>query len=149
MYRIVTSLVALTIATASFAETQIEPAGIQAITYGDGVLFESTDSSAQYQLTVSGAGYQKSLTTNGYHFLDATSDDGGPLQDGLYKYEVREIPKLTISREESSKLADRNVLNGKTGPKASAVSGSFRVLNGQVVDATLQEDTAKDEQGDT
>ena len=147
MYRIITSLVAITIATSSFAEKQIEPAGIQAITYGDGVLFEPQDNSAQFQLTVSGAAYQKTLTASGYHFLDATSDESGPLQDGLYKYEARPIPAFTISREESSKLVGRNDLNGKTDPKQSAISGSFRISNGKVVDATAEEYQGKISEG--
>ena len=148
MYRIFTTLVALTIATSSFAEKQFEPQGMEAITYGDGVLFEAKNSSAQIQLSVSGSGYQKTLTTSGYHFLDTTSGEDGPLADGLYKYEVKEMPMLTMSRAESSKLMDRNTLYGKTDPKVSAVSGNFRILNGKVVDATLEEYSASISQGD-
>ena len=139
MNRVSIALVALTFATISFADTQT---GIQAITYSDGVLFESSDNSTNYQLNVFGAGnstYQRSYETSGYLFLDTSTGEDGPLADGLYKYKARPIPALTISRAESSNMEDRNSLSRKSAPAVSAISGSFRILNGQVVDSMLEE----------
>lgn len=150
MNRVSISLVALTFATISFAETQIDRGGIQAIAYNDGVLFESSDNSTNYQLNVAGAGdsgYQRSYETSGYLFLDTSAGEDGQLADGLYKYEARPIPAVTISREDSSAMSDRNSLVGKTTAKVSPVSGTFRILNGKVVDSMIEEDYASASEG--
>lgn len=72
-------------------------------------------------------------------FFSANNEKGGPLPDGLYKYEANAIPAFSMSREESSKLQDRNTLNGKSDPKSSPISGHFRIINGVVVDKNLEE----------
>lgn len=150
MNRTAIAIVAIAFATTSFAESK-GSGDLQAITYNDGVLIESIDESASYQIKVSGVGnstYFRSITATGYLFLDA-SDENGPLADGLYKYEARPIPSFTISREESSKLRDRNILVGKSVAKTSPLTGSFRVLNGEVVDSMLKENHNNVSEGDS
>lgn len=118
---------------------------LQATTYADGVLFEAGSPGMDYTLTVSGpanVAFERQAKFSKPSFISISGEEEGPLPDGLYKYEARVIPAFTISREESSKLRDRNVLNGKTEPKSSPVSGNFRILNGVVLDSDLEESDA-------
>jgi len=115
---------------------------LQATTYADGVLFESGNAGLEYTLKVSGPAnvtIERQTKFSEPSFISIRNEEEGPLPDGLYKYEARVIPAFTISREESSKLRDRNVLNGKTEPKLSPVSGNFRIVNGVVLDPDLEE----------
>ena len=115
---------------------------VTATTYADGVLLEAGNRDVDLQLTI--AGPDNSRYTQRYSptepvFLDINNTNGQPLADGFYKYEVWPIPAVTYSREESSSMPDRNSLMNTTGPKASAVSGNFRIVNGLIDDPELTE----------
>ena len=135
-------LMILLFATGVHSKSVNNAGAIQATTYADGVLFEAGDNAQEYHLNVSGPGnvvFSRKISAAGPAFIGIADQEGGPLPDGLYKYEAEVIASFTISREESSKLSDRNVLLGKTDPKASPISGNFRILNGEVVDPQLAE----------
>lgn len=142
MHRILISMAILLLATSAYAKGVGNEPAIQTVTYADGVLFEVGERDSEIVLSVSGPGntaFEKQSSSADSVFLSVNNEASGPLRDGLYKYEARAIPAFTISREESSKLRDRNTLNGKTEPKSSPVSGNFRVKNGMVVDANFEE----------
>ena len=146
MKRIFTSLIVLSFATSVYSQGVDGNAEILAINYSDGVLFESVKSNNEFMLNISGpdnAMIEKRYSSAEPAFFSVNNENGGPLPDGLYKYEARAIPAFTISREESSKLRDRNTLVGKSDPKSSPVSGHFRIMNGVVVDSSLEEFTAR------
>ena len=142
MNRIFIFTAILLLATSAYAKGAGNEAAIQTVTYTDGVLFELGERDSEIVLSVSGPGntaFEKQSSSADSVFLSVTNEASGPLQDGLYKYEARAIPAFTVSREESSKLRDRNTLIGKTDPKSSPVSGNFRVKNGMVVDTNFEE----------
>ena len=115
---------------------------IQASTYSDGMQFDVSRSDVDLQLTVAGpdgSRYSERFAYAESAFFSIDNRKDGALPDGLYKYEARAIPAITISREESSKMADRNVLRERADTKNSYVSGNFRVVNGLVVDPDLEE----------
>ena len=142
MNRIFIFMAILLLATNVYSKGVDNSAGIKATTYSDGVLFEVNDSNDDVMLSVSGPNnmiLERKYSSADPIFISVDDAVGGPLRDGLYKYEARTIPAFTISREESSKLRDRNTLIGKSEPKSSPVSGNFRIENGMVVDANLEE----------
>jgi hypothetical protein len=146
MKRIFTSLVVLLFATSVYSQGVDRNAGIQATTYSDGVLFEPGHSNNEFMLNISGPEntvIKKRYSSAEPAFFSVNNENGWPLPDGLYKYEARAIPAFSISREESSKLRDRNILIGKSDPKSSPVSGHFRIINGVVVDKSLEEYSAR------
>lgn len=139
-------LLILMFATSVYAKGVSESAAVQATTYSDGVLFEAGNSAKEFHLNFSGPGkavFSRKISAAGPVFINIADEEGGPLPDGLYKYEARAIPSFTISRQESAQLKDRNVLLGKTDPKTSPVSGNFRILNGEVVDPLFEEFDAR------
>lgn len=118
-------------------------------TYADGILLEIENHDSDFQLTVAGPGnsrYTRRYSSDEPVFLDINNTNGEQLEDGFYKYEAMPLPAFTISREESSKMPDRNSLKNTTGPKVSAVTGSFRIVNGMIIDPELVEYTASTEQ---
>ena len=123
---------------------------VNATTYADGVLLEADNRDINLQLTIAGpdnSRYTQKYSSADPVFLDINNTNGQPLADGFYKYEVRPIPMVTYSREESSSMPDRNSLKNTTGPKVSAVSGSFRIVNGFIDDSELVEYGAEISEG--
>ena len=117
-------------------------------TYADGILLEMDNRDSDLQLTVAGPGdfrFTQRYSSANPVFLDINNANGERLEDGFYKYEAMPLPAFTISREESSKMPDRNSLINTTGPKVSAVTGSFRIVNGMIIDPELVEYTASTE----
>lgn len=115
---------------------------IQVNRFTDFVAFELNSDAFNMNVSIAGPDnysfareYQGSETA----FFDLTDASGGAMADGLYKYEIKPVPVRRFSRAESSAMPDRNTLYGKSAAKVSPVSGSFRVVNGQVVDAGLFE----------
>lgn len=142
MNRLLVVCCILILSSGVYAKGQAGDARIQATTYTDGVLFEVNAEDQGMQLVVSGPG--KSVNSKRYSsadpvFLNTNGDGGEPMPDGLYKYEATVIPAITISREESANMRDRNLLIGKSDPKSSPVSGYFRIADGMVVDPMLVE----------
>ena len=143
MNRILIMLVAMAVATgASAKDTEKSGASIQASQHPDGILFDVRGGDVDLQLTVSGPG--KAVFSQRYAyaesvFFNINDASGVALPDGLYKYEAKPIPAVTISRQESSRMKDRNVLYGKSDPKVSPVSGTFRIVNGGVIDPNFDE----------
>ena len=130
------------LAICTYAQAAGTNSGIQATTYSDGVLFEADNRKTDLQLTIAGPGNSRS--TQRYSaadpvFIDINDTNGQPLPDGLYKYEAWPIPEVTYTREESSAMPDRNSLENTTGSGVSAVSGSFRIVNGLISDPELME----------
>lgn len=142
MSRIVIFVTILLCATSVYSKGVGNTVAIQATTYADGILFEAVDNAVDFKLNVIGTGnsaFAKQYSSSGPIFINANNEDGVPLPDGLYKYEAQLNPAFTISRQESSKLPDRNVLKGKSDPKSSPISGNFRILDGMVVDPLFEE----------
>ena len=143
MNHILVFLIVLMVAAAANANgVDKSGASIQASQHPDGILFDVRGGDVDLQLNVSGPG--KAVFSERYAyaesvFFNINDASGVALPDGLYKYEARPIPAVTISREESSRMPDRNVFYGKTDAKMSPVSGTFRIVNGGVVDPNLDE----------
>ena len=118
--------------------------------YADGILLEADNRDICLQLTIAGPG--NSRHTQKYAsaesvFIDINDANGQPLADGLYKYEAWPVPAVSYSREESSRMPDRNSLENTTGPDVSPVSGSFRIVNGVIDDPELIEYNDRDLEG--
>ena len=142
MSRIIIFVTILLFATSVYSQGVSNTVAIQATTYADGVLFEANDNTTDFTLNVSGtanSAFAKQYSSSGPIFININNEDGMPLPDGHYKYEAQVIPAFAMSREESSKLPDRNVLMSKSNPKSSPVSGNFRILDGMVVDPLFEE----------
>lgn len=142
MNRFFIFLAIMLIATSAWSKGVGNDTSIQASTHPGGILFELKGGDADLQLSVSGPGniaYARRYVAADSVFLDITNANGKALGDGLYKYEARPIPAITISREESSGMMDRNVLYGKTDAKISPVSGTFRIVHGAVIDPSVNE----------
>ena len=142
MKRLFLFLLVLLFATSAYSQVEDSGVSILAVTYTDGVLLEAENNSVDIQLTV--AGPDNSVTTQKYSggetvFLDINA---GQLPDGLYKYEAWPIPAVTISREESSRMPNRNDISLDSGPSVSPTSGSFRIVNGEIADPDLVEFSA-------
>jgi hypothetical protein len=115
---------------------------VDATTYSDGILLIANDSYNGLQLTIGGPGnkiFKQSYPPSDAAFLDINDIAGQKLPDGLYKYEIYPIPAVTYTREESSRMPGRNDVDFGSGPTVSPVSGSFRVVNGEIADSELQE----------
>ena len=143
MKQLLTFLAILLIASVAQAKgVKNDRPDIQASTYSDGMQFDVSRGDADLQLEVYGPGgktYSERYANAESVFFSTNSRKDGSLPDGLYKYEAKSIPAVTISREESSKMADRNMLREKTDTKNSYVSGTFRIVDGLVVDPDLDE----------
>jgi hypothetical protein len=129
----------LLVATGAYAK---ETADIQTTSYSDGIVFDVNVEGADLVVNISGPGNLAQTKRYAYAesvFVGATVSNGKSMPDGLYKYEARAIPAATISREESSAMSGRNELHGKTDAKMNPFSGTFRILNGSVVDSEYKE----------
>jgi hypothetical protein len=118
---------------------------VNATTYSDGILLIADNQNADLQLTIArpdNSSYTKKYSSNGSVFIDINDTNGEALTDGLYKYVVWPVPAVTYTREESSSMPDRNDIKHKSGPSVHRVSGSFRVVNGEIPDADLLEYSA-------
>jgi hypothetical protein len=138
MFRRIAAL--LICSLAGNVQAQDVSADIQVQLFSNFVAFELNNDTFDMNVNIAGpADYFFSQTypgtKTGYHDL-ANADS---MADGLYKYEVKPVPVRQISQRVSSAMPDRNTLYGRSAPKVSPVSGTFRVLNGQIFDAQLPE----------
>ena len=150
MNRLFIFLAILILTTNVHSQDAGNAAGIQAITYADGILLEVDSPDIDLQVTIAGpanSSYTQKYPGVGPVFLDINDTNGQPLADGLYQYEVWPVPVTHYSREESSRMPDRNDISHKAGPKASSVSGSFRIVNGSIADSELIEYDANHPEG--
>lgn len=118
------------------------PFAVEATNYSDGVLLLAEDTDMGLQVSI--AGPDKSVTTRTFAaydpaFIFVSDTNKQPLSDGLYQYEVWPLPSHTYTVEESSAMPDRNTVNFYKGPSVSPVNGSFRVMQGMIVDSVLRE----------
>jgi hypothetical protein len=138
-------LVVLMASTNLFAKDADRPFAVEATNYPDGVLLQSENSDVGLQVSIAGPdGNVVSMSFAAFDpaFIFASDTSGQPIADGLYNYEVRPVPSKTYTREESSAMPDRNSVNFYKGPSVSPVNGSFRVVQGRIVDSELIEDYA-------
>ena len=138
MKHVLVFLSVLLVATGAYAKD----ANIRAVTYSDGILFDIRASDSDLELSISGPGnlvQSKRYTHAESVFFEPTQSNGKSMPDGLYKYEARAVPAQSISREESSAMPGRNALVGKSDAKMNPFSGTFRILNGSVVDSEYEE----------
>jgi hypothetical protein len=123
---------------------QADPASenMTAEVYPDFVVFENLGDDTDLQVRVSGPqGEVLSRRQSGAEpvFVELQDASGQTLADGLYKYEVFAVPRVTIPREVSAAMPDRDVHREQVGPGPSPLSGTFRVSNGAIVDALAVE----------
>ena len=140
-YKLLLLLVTL-VSTNLHAKAVNENFSIDATVYSDGILLIADDSNNGLHLTVGGPGnktFKRSYPSSDAAFLDINDTAGEKLPDGLYKYEIYPIPAVIYTREESSRMPGRNDVDFGSGPTVSPVSGSFRVINGEIADSELQE----------
>jgi hypothetical protein len=115
---------------------------IQVETFSDFVMLNMHNEGFDMAVQISGpAGFMESrmLPGSGAAYIDVVNAKGQRLADGLYKYEIKPVPAVSLSREESAAMVDRNVLVGKSADKVSPVSGSFYIVGGQIMDAQMTE----------
>ena len=115
---------------------------IQVELFADFVAIELNNDAFNMNVSIAGPddyNFTKEYRGSETAFFDLTDARGDAMADGLYKYEIKPVPVKRFSRAESSAMPDRNTLHGKSAAKVSPVSGSFRVVDGQVVDAGLFE----------
>lgn len=115
---------------------------VNTTTYEDGVLILSDNHETGFQVKFSGPGNFSVIQISSQGdsvFLDINNTDGQTLADGLYQYKVMPTPARTFTLAESSNMPDRNDIKPKSVAVVHPVYGSFRVINGEVVDADLQE----------
>jgi len=123
-------------------QAQDESAEIQVQLFSDFVAFELNNDAFNMNVTIAGPGdysLTKEYIGSETAYLDLAGEAGGAMADGLYKYEIKPVPVRRFSRAESSAMPDRNALHGKSAAKVSPVSGSFRIVDGQVVNAGISE----------
>jgi len=107
----------------------------------DGVYFDAGDFSGGMNLRVKGPGdfYWNGNADRGESmFLDATNLKGKALPDGLYKYELVMTPAVLVNRGTMS-VAEQNAFRSANAVKRSPISGSFRVVNGAILDPYEEE----------
>jgi hypothetical protein len=135
------AMLALLLSVAAHSKDVTGPATIQSSTFADGILLQANDPSVNLELTILGPGKERTTRKimSSSVFMDTQSFDGQLLADGYYKWEAWPTPAVTYSREESSAMPDRNSLDREKAPKVSAFSGSFRIVDGLIVDPDLVE----------
>jgi len=146
--RIVVLLAAASLASAIHAQEFADSVFVD--TSQDFIAFELANPEFDMQLNVSGPkGFSLSqkYAANELAYIDVVDARGSRLADGLYKYEIRPVPTVMITREESSAMPDRNELYHKAQIEVSPVSGSFRVLDGRIVDDLAVESDAQNQAG--
>ena len=118
-----------------------ETAGSVAVeAYSDFVTFDMLTEGYDMQVTVAGPnGYRNSTEhlSDQIAFLEIRDANGTNLVDGLYRYKVTPLPKQRWTREESSAL--RASGNAPEVQPIVGTSGTFRVLNGQIVSPYTEE----------
>jgi hypothetical protein len=113
----------------------------------DGILFWPSAAAGVSTVSLKGPGKlisRMDFAAGEVPFVDIHFVNGKPLPDGLYKYEIVAAPvagpNLTASGKGKGRgNVDRNAFTGMTDPKVSPVSGTFRVVDGEVVDPYLDE----------
>jgi len=107
----------------------------------DGVYFDAGDFSGRMSMSVKGPEnfYWKGSGERGESmFLDAANLNGAALADGLYVYEMDFIPAVLVNRSNMSVAEqDAHARSFKNIP--SPISGSFRVVNGAIVEPFEEE----------
>lgn len=150
MKTVVCLLCVAVVSTQLYAKDKGDHFSVSSTVYSDGVLLMLDQESTDLQVTVSGPGNmrftQDHLSTDAV-FIDIKYLDGQILEDGLYKYSISPKPAVTYTREESAAMPDRNDLKAQPVPEVERVSGSFRVVNGQIPDTGLMEFGAYDNKG--
>jgi hypothetical protein len=143
-------LIILLVSTGLSAKGVDNNFNVNTTTYSDGILLMAENQNTDLQLTIAGPGnsrYTRKYSSADSVFLDINDTNGVPLSDGLYQYEVWPVPAVTYTREESSRMLDRNDIKHESGPVVSPVSGSFRVVNGEIDDPDLLEYDASVSEG--
>lgn len=141
MERLVLCTVMLLVAFGAYAKGEKVEFKIQQTTYSDGVLLESNLPDFDLELIVAGPdGAQVKTRHTGSNpvFLPATTEDGSPMADGSYKYEIVPLPLISKYRAPNADEHDP-ALETTRHEKVSRISGSFRVVNGSVQDPIEEE----------
>ena len=108
----------------------------------DGVIFVADGTQGATTVSLAGPdllGTRIKFGAGSDPFIDINNVNGLVLQDGLYKYELVSSPRQAAD----AAGVDRNAFSGLSNRKISPYSGSFRVINGVVVDPYLEEATDK------
>ena len=130
------------VSLAGNVQAQDVSADVQVQLFSDFVAFELDNDAFNMNVTISGPhdySFTREYSGSETAYLDLAREGGGVMADGLYKYEIKPVPVRRFSRAESSAMPDRNTLYVKSAVKVSPVSGSFRIVDGQVVNAGISE----------
>jgi hypothetical protein len=149
MSRIVFSTVLLLTAFSSLARETATDFSVQATTYVDGILLESNRVDYDLELMIAGPDGIISRSRHGSRnpvFLAIDSFEHGQMTDGLYKYEIVPLPLISLTREAGADGQDPAVV-GRLAPKTSRINGSFRIVDGAIVDPDAVEDDYAAQQG--
>jgi hypothetical protein len=140
------AILALLLSAAAHSKGVTAHATIQASIYADGILLQANNPEVNLELMIMGPGKERTTRKimSSSVFMDIRNLDGEELADGYYKWEAWPTPVVTYSREESAVMPDRNSLSHKNSLKVSALSGSFRIVNGLIADPELVEYSKED-----
>lgn len=115
--------------------------------YGDFVAVDRMDASRNLKVVLVGPdGYRKEMrqTEDEAAFIETREVDGTALSDGLYHFEAWTEPKKLVTRSPDDPRAGRDAGLERTARVATdTVSGSFRVVDGAIIDPNLEEAPAR------
>lgn len=117
-------------------------------TYPDFLAIDLVSETHDVEYVISGPDnyhQRKRNTVDATAYVEMQDQQGVSLADGVYKWEAWATPRETISREESMAMPNRNDLSMTMATRNNRISGSFRVVNGQIVDSGEQELDLKSE----
>jgi hypothetical protein len=136
------TLLVLSACVAASAQARDISRDIIVETYPDFVAIDLVSDTHNVEYTVTGPGgfHQRQLNAlDAAAYVELQSADGATLADGLYKWEAWATPKKIIPREKSMAMANRNDFRMSTGAGNSRISGSFRVVDGLIVNPDVVE----------
>ncbi|KAA9133522.1 hypothetical protein F3N42_04015 [Marinihelvus fidelis] len=111
---------------------------VEASEFLGGIMLQSSRADVDLDVTLvapDGTRAKERYPSNEPVFLDVADRS---LPDGLYRYEVR--PVAAVKRSPSEVPANLRGLVSTGAPELAAVSGTFRVVNGEIVNASEAED---------
>lgn len=115
--------------------------------YTDFVAVDRLDATRNLNVVLAGPeGYRKEMrqTADEAAFIETRDVDGTTLPDGLYHFEAWTEPQKLVTRSPDDPRAGRDAGLERTARVFSdTVSGSFRVVDGVIVDPSLEEAPAR------
>jgi len=150
MYYIILILGTVLALPAALANETYDRFKVNSITYPDGVFLENSWVDMGMRVTIAGPGnfrFTQKYSAFEPAFIDINNTDERILTDGLYRYEVRPVARVLHGQNLSREDYGHDNKMQRSSPRFSPVNGSFRIIDGSVVDSGLPEYETAIEQG--